>query len=64
METTIHNITKIELGELEKSVLASGHKFYTRKVYFYKDNDLVLSINCFADSEEGLRVKIKQMVNI
>lgn len=54
METIIHNVEKIEIGELRKLGLVS----YTRDIYI-TSNDEKLRINCFGKKED-LQIEVTE----
>lgn len=56
MNANIHDVTKINLGAIDKL----SNNGYTRKIFFYSDSNEVLEITCFADEKKDLKIEVQE----
>ena len=55
--TMLHDIARIEMGDIEKNEQDNGHVYFTRKIRFLQEDEVSkgqVAFTLFADSREAL----------
>jgi len=59
INSTIHNTTKIQLGEIKENEI--GNPFFTRDITIYSEGKMITRITCFSDKKDTLEIEVKKL---